>query len=79
MIAYEGSAALITYFAGVSGVLQQAGLIKPLATPLSGVSGGAFTAVVNHLGLGGPAQRDLWKASYVKCGLTFGADCLAGR
>lgn len=58
-VAFQGSALLIKYYSGVTGVLQEKGVITA-RTPLAGLSGGALTAVLTALGFSGPAQKAWW-------------------
>jgi hypothetical protein len=59
-VAFAGSGYLVTYYSGVSGVLQERGVIAPGVTPLAGASGGAVTAVLSGLGMSGGAQQEFF-------------------
>ncbi|GBF88086.1 hypothetical protein Rsub_00798 [Raphidocelis subcapitata] len=76
-ISFEGSALLITYYSGVAEVLIGRGALVPGTTPLSGLSGGALTAAVTTLGMGGAAQRDGWMGMVKDCAKRWGT--CAGR
>jgi hypothetical protein len=70
-VAFEGSALLITYYAGASWALRKGGIIRPRSTTLSGLSGGAYTATLNTLGLTGPEQREFWIESVQEIATRF--------
>lgn len=74
-VSFEGSAFLITYYSGVAEVLLDKKVIVPGATPVSGLSGGAFTVVASTLGVDGKAQRDLWKQIIAEC-IRLDAGCI---
>lgn len=74
-VAFEGSALLITYYSGVVQALLEKGVIVPGVTPLSGLSGGAFTAVFTTLGLSGEEQKNLWIDIITACGMRFNGSC----
>lgn len=59
-VALQGSALLITWYAGVTWALRKGGLIVPGQTSLSGLSGGGYLSVLNVLGFTGPEQREMW-------------------
>ena len=66
-IAFQGSAYLATYYSGVVSTLAARGALRPGATPLAGLSGGAITGAATLAGLSGAAQRDLFKAVVSHC------------
>jgi hypothetical protein len=66
-VAFEGSAFLITYYSGVAGVLMERGVIKPGVSHLSGLSGGALTAVLTALGFDGAQQREFFVSAVAEC------------
>jgi hypothetical protein len=61
-VAFAGSGYLIAYYSGASAALRARGVLRPGSTPLSGASGGAFTAVLSSLGLTGREQFEFFKA-----------------
>jgi hypothetical protein len=80
-VAFEGSALLISYYSGVSEALLERGVIVPKETPLSGLSGGAFTGTFIHLGHNGTSMLEFWKSIIDDCTKTEGgcAGHLNGR
>lgn len=66
-VAFEGSALLITYYSAISGVLLDRGVIQPGTSTLSGLSGGAFTAVAAALGLSGKQQKEFFMGTLKEC------------
>jgi hypothetical protein len=60
--------------AGVAQGLLERGVILPKVTPLSGLSGGAFTSTLTHLGLNGSAQAAFWQDLIAECSEMWG-DC----
>lgn len=54
------------------GALMEAGRVQPGATPLQGISGGAWTATLTALGHSGAAQRDAWKRWVAACKERYG-------
>jgi hypothetical protein len=56
-VAFHGSGLLVNYYAGASWALQKGNVIVPGKTKLAGLSGGAYTSVVNALGWTGPEQK----------------------
>lgn len=58
-VAFEGSALLITYYAGVAEALLERGVVVPGKTMTAGLSGGAFTGAFLHLG---ECRRLQWEA-----------------
>jgi hypothetical protein len=70
-VAFQGSAFLIQYYAGVVGTLLQRGVIVPGVTPLSGLSGGAYTSVLTTIGWNGTRQSDFWNAATTKVAETY--------
>jgi hypothetical protein len=54
--------------------LLERGVIRPKVTPLSGLSGGAFTSTLTHLGLNGSAQAAFWQVLIAECSEMWG-DC----
>ncbi|KAI7842840.1 hypothetical protein COHA_003585 [Chlorella ohadii] len=71
-VAFEGSALLISYYSGVSEALLERGVVVPKQTPISGLSGGAFTGTFLHLGFNGTDMLEFWKSIIDDCTKTPG-------
>jgi hypothetical protein len=70
-VAFQGSGLLVNYYAGASWALQKGKVIVPGKTKLAGLSGGAYTSVVNALGWTGPEQKALCESSLWRAGHFF--------
>lgn len=72
-VAFEGSALLITYYSGVTGVLLERGVIQPGVSSIAGLSGGAFTAVLTSLGFTGQQQKQVFHGVLRDCSKKWGS------
>ena len=72
-VSFQGSALLITYYSGVAEALLEKGVIVPGETPLSGLSGGAWTSVATQMGLRGEYQKTFWKGVVTDCTARWGS------
>eukprot|EP00775_Hariotina_reticulata_P013150 gene13150-13280_t len=59
-VAFQGSAALLGYYTGVVQLLQEKQLMVPGVTVSAGLSGGAYTMVLAHLGMTGREILKFW-------------------